>query len=50
MLCLLGLLLFSMVLILLVAGMEDLDGIKVDYGANARARFVFSTVGSAHGA
>ena len=36
MLCLLGLLLFSMLLILLVAGMEDLDGMKVDYGANAR--------------
>ena len=32
MLCLLGLLLFSMMLILPVAGMEDLDGIKVDYG------------------
>ena len=35
-LCLLGLLLFSMMLILPVAGMEDLDGMKVDYGANAR--------------
>ena len=32
MLCLLGLLLFSMMLILPVAGMEDLDGMKVDYG------------------
>ena len=61
MLCLLGLLLFSMLLILLVAGMEDLDGMKVDYGANRLwgectvecpwdARFLFSTEGSAHGA